>query len=119
MNQAAQAAPPQEPETKTQQQSALLSKNVRIHQRRTSVRLEPEMWNALNEIAEIEKCSIHDLCGAIHDLKEAGKSFIGMSFTGALRAFLVEYYRTFSKSSQQVSLVQQMIKEPQQERATD
>ncbi len=41
--------------------STLLSKNVRIHDRRTSVRLEPEMWDALNEIAALESCSIHDL----------------------------------------------------------
>lgn len=85
--------------------SALVSKNVRIHDRRTSVRLEPEMWSALHEIAVIEKCSIHDLCGAVHDLKDSKTSF-----TGALRVFLMEYYRTVAKANQKVSLIQQLIK---------
>lgn len=85
---------------------ALQSKNVRIHKRRTSIRLEPEMWNALNEIASIENCSIHDLCGAVHDLKEPGTSF-----TAALRVFLMEYYRAVSKKSPQVSDVQMRIKQ--------
>lgn len=85
---------------------ALQSRNVRIHDRRTSVRLEPEMWTALNEIAESEKCSIHDLCGAVHDLKEPGTSF-----TAALRVFLMEYYRAAARASPRVTQVQQRVKE--------
>lgn len=90
---------------KTPLQGALISKNVRIHDRRTSVRLEPEMWQALREVAGIEGCSIHDLCGAVHDLKEAGASF-----TAALRVFLMEYYRTVARTSQQVTSVQRQLK---------
>ncbi len=90
---------------KAAQQGALISKNVRIHQRRTSVRLEPEMWHALREVAQLEGCSIHDLCGAVHDLKEPGASF-----TAALRVFLMEYYRTAARTSQQVTTVQRQIK---------
>lgn len=90
---------------KAVQQGALVSKNVRIHERRTSVRLEPEMWHALREVAELEACSIHDLCGAVHDLKEPGASF-----TAALRVFLMEYYRTAARTSQQVTSVQRQIK---------
>jgi len=86
-------------------QGTLISKNVRIHDRRTSVRLEPEMWNALNEVALLEDCSIHDLCGAVHDLKEEGASF-----TATLRVFLMEYYRTAAKTSQQVSQIQRRLK---------
>lgn len=87
-------------------QGALVSKNVRIHDRRTSVRLEPEMWHALREVAEIEGCSIHDLCGAVYDLKEQGASF-----TAALRVFLMEYYRTAARASQQVTSVQRQLKD--------
>lgn len=89
-------------------QGALVSKNVRIHDRRTSVRLEPEMWQALREVAEIEGCTIHDLCGAVHDIKEAGASF-----TAALRVFLMEYYRTAARTSQQVTSVQRQLKTAQ------
>lgn len=91
--------------TKQLHASALLSKNVRIHERRTSVRLEPEMWRALNEIATAEGCTIHDLCGAVHDLKEPAASF-----TAALRVFLMEYYRSAAKASPQVSNIRQHLK---------
>lgn len=84
--------------------SAMLSRNVRIHNRRTSVRLEPAMWSALNEIAMAENCTIHDLCGAVHDLKDEG-----VSFTAALRVFLMEYYRTAANVSPQVSSVKKLI----------
>lgn len=88
-----------------QSSRALQSKNVRIHNRRTSVRLEPEMWAALNEIAQMENCTIHDLCGAVHDLKERGASF-----TAALRVFLMEYYRAAARASNHVTQVQKRIK---------
>lgn len=94
--------------------SALLSKNVRIHDRRTSVRLEPEMWVALNEIAAAEKCSIHDLCGAVHDLKEPATSF-----TAALRVFLMEYYRSAAKSSPHVNNIRQQLHKTQEPAVTD
>ena len=84
---------------------ALQSKNIRIHRHRTSVRLEPEMWNALNEIAGLEGCSIHDLCGAVHDLKEPGTSF-----TAALRVFMMEYYRSAARTNGQVSQIQKQVK---------
>jgi predicted DNA-binding ribbon-helix-helix protein len=83
----------------------LQSKNVRIHNKRTSVRLEPEMWDSLKEISTLERCSVHDLCGAVHDLKEPAASF-----TAALRVFLMEYYRSAAKASQHVNLVQKKIR---------
>lgn len=83
---------------------AMLSRNVRIHNRRTSVRLEPAMWAALNEIAMAENCTIHDLCGAVHDLKDEG-----VSFTASLRVFLMEYYRTAASVSPQVSSVKKLL----------
>ena len=85
--------------------STLQSKNVCIHKRRTSVRLEPEMWNALNEIALLEGCSIHDLCGAVHDMKEAGASF-----TASLRVFMMEYYRSAARVGNQVSKIQKQVR---------
>ncbi|MBU6474841.1 MAG: ribbon-helix-helix domain-containing protein [Alphaproteobacteria bacterium] len=87
--------------------STLQSKNIRIHKHRTSVRLEPEMWSALNEIAALEGCSIHDLCGAVHDLKGPGASF-----TAALRVFMMEYYRTAARSNPHVQQVQKLAKVP-------
>lgn len=74
--------------------SALISRNVCINSLRTSVRIEPELWSSLNEIAALEACSIHDLCTAIHELKSRE-----VSFTSALRVFLVEYYKTVSRTT--------------------
>lgn len=87
--------------------SGLISKNVRIHQKRTSVRLEPQMWSALKEIANIENCTIHDLCTAVNDLKNPA-----MPFTAALRVFLMEYYRSAARTSHYVMQVQRILKEP-------
>lgn len=84
---------------------SLQSKNVRIHERRTSVRLEPEMWIALNEIAAMEGCSIHDICGAVSDLKSQEASF-----TAALRVFVMEYYRSIVKAKTNVTRVQDVIR---------
>ncbi len=84
---------------------ALQSRNVRIYNRRTSVRLEPEMWSALSEIAALEGCSIHDLCGVVYDMKGPGASF-----TAALRVFMMEYYRSVYRTNDKINLAQQKIR---------
>lgn len=68
--------------------STLVSKNVTILGRRTSVRLEPEMWLALKDIARRERCSMHDICSLIHMRKNENTSL-----TAAIRVFLMLYYR--------------------------
>lgn len=68
--------------------SALISRNVTVSGRRTSVRLEPEMWGALRQIAACEGVSVHDLCTLVHGGRKEGTSF-----TAALRVFLMAYYR--------------------------
>lgn len=91
--------------TKKYLSGALQSRNVRIYNRRTSVRLEPEMWSALSEIANLEGCSIHDLCGAVYDMKGPGASF-----TAALRVFMMEYYRSVYRTNDKINLIQQKIR---------
>jgi predicted DNA-binding ribbon-helix-helix protein len=70
------------------QKSTLVSKNITILGRRTSIRLEPEMWNALKDIAAREGCSCHDICSLIHVRKNPQTSL-----TAAIRVFLLLYYR--------------------------
>lgn len=84
----------------------LISKNVRVRGRRTSVRLEPEMWDALNEVAALEGCAVNDLCSAVDEVRHPDASF-----TGALRVFLMEYFRNAAKSSRPVSLIQKKMAE--------
>ncbi len=68
--------------------TTLVSKNITVCGRRTSVRLEPEMWNALRDIAKREKCSIHDICSLI-SMRKNEKT----SLTAAIRVFLMLYFR--------------------------
>jgi len=63
-------------------------RNIRILRHRTSVRLEPVMWSALDEIASRENCSIDDICASVQQRKNPQGSF-----TAALRSFIVAYYR--------------------------
>jgi predicted DNA-binding ribbon-helix-helix protein len=72
----------QEPKT------TLVSRNITVFGRRTSVRLEPEMWTALREISAREGCSIHDICTLISLRKKENTSL-----TAAIRVFLMLYFR--------------------------
>ena len=68
--------------------STLVSRNITVSGRRTSVRLEPEMWRALKEISTRENCSIHELCTLINFRKNRRTSL-----TAAIRVFLMLYFR--------------------------
>lgn len=67
--------------------STLKTRNVLIERQRTSMRLEPEMWDALSDIAEREELSIHELCSQI------GAHRRQSNMTSAVRVFIVDYYR--------------------------
>ena len=51
--------------------TTLVSRNITVMGRRTSVRLEPEMWLALKEISIRESCSIHDICTLVSARKKS------------------------------------------------
>ena len=63
------------------------SRNVRIAGRRTSVRLEVPMWEALDHICDQEGKTINDICTAVARAQREG------GFTSALRVFILNYYR--------------------------
>ena len=69
--------------------STLVLKNITVLGKRTSIRLEPEMWRELKNIASRERCSIHDLCSLI-SLRKNAKT----SLTAAIRVFLMLYFRS-------------------------
>ena len=66
----------------------LISKNVTINGRRTSIRLEQASWEAMHDICECEDLTIHELCMLIENRRN------GASRTSAVRAFIVTYYRS-------------------------
>ena len=83
---------PETPLTKIKRaNSSLIIKNVKVYGHRTSVRLEPEMWNSLKEIAQRESSSVSDLCTTISMCKKPLSSL-----TSAIRIFIMFYYKAAS-----------------------
>jgi len=68
-------------------ENVLISKNVTINGRRTSLRLEGDIWEALGEICSRENLTVHQLCTVID------QRCYGSSRTSAIRAFIVTYFR--------------------------
>lgn len=66
----------------------LVSRNVTIGALRTSMRLEPEFWDALFEISRIEQMTLDALC--THVDAQRGSH----SRTAAMRIFATSYYMT-------------------------
>ncbi len=68
--------------------TALVSRNVTVLGKRTSIRLEVQMWSAIKEIAEREHCTVHELCSLI-----AMRRKPGLSLTASIRIFLMLYFK--------------------------
>lgn len=68
--------------------STLVNRNVFVGARRTSLRLEPAMWDALAEICRREDLTMHQLCALIDERRRAS------SLTAAIRVFIVNYFRS-------------------------
>lgn len=71
--------------------SSLVSRNITVLGKRTSIRLEPEMWRAVKDIAQREKCTIHDVCSLVSLRKKTNTSL-----TAAIRVFIMLYYKASS-----------------------
>ena len=67
--------------------STLVSRNITLQDRRTSMRLEPAMWDALDEICRREGRTIHELCTMVDRQRRESK------LTAAIRVFVMAYYR--------------------------
>lgn len=73
----------------TEKRSGLISKNITIDKKRTSVRLEADMWKALKDIALRENCSVHDICTLVNSRKKQQSSL-----TAAIRVFVMLYFKS-------------------------
>jgi len=71
--------------------SALTVRNIVVGGHRTSVRLEPVMWEALRDIARAEQVGINDLVTAIDGRRN------GLSLTAAIRVHIVDFYRSATR----------------------
>lgn len=68
--------------------TALIIRNITVCGTRTSVRLEPEMWDALADIGGREGRSLHELATLVASNKAPESSL-----ATALRVFVLAYFR--------------------------
>lgn len=78
----------------------LKSMNIMIAGRRTSMRLEPTMWDALEDIARREGLTVNGLCTLIKDRLDEqirrrgpGADNAEVTLTSAVRVFIAAYFR--------------------------
>jgi len=72
----------------THSASTSVSRNVTIAGHRTSIRLQRELWDAIEEICRRERITLHQLCSRIAENKAP------RSLTSEVRVFVVNYYRS-------------------------
>ncbi|WP_158599875.1 ribbon-helix-helix domain-containing protein [Azospirillum cavernae] len=65
----------------------MICRNLKINGRRTSLRMEQDMWDALNHVAALQGVAPAALVSEV-DLQRGEAST-----TGALRVYLLRYYR--------------------------
>ena len=71
--------------------STLISRNVTVNGHRTSIRLEPEMWDAMDEVCALQRVTMHEFCSLVERERRAS------SLTAGVRVALLGYFREASK----------------------
>ena len=66
--------------------STLINRNVTVGGRRTSMRLEPAMWEALQQVCTRESKSLNEL------VTEIDRQRSESSLTAAIRVYLLRYF---------------------------
>jgi len=84
----ASALPRRAPRKRISPSSSLVIHNVVVAGHRTSVRLEPVMWEALQEIARRQETNINQLVTEIDRRRKSS------SLTAAIRVYIVDFYRS-------------------------
>jgi predicted DNA-binding ribbon-helix-helix protein len=72
----------------SERHSALVMRNVSVRGHRTSIRLEPQIWDTLAEICRREYCTPHDVCSYAAEHRPPHGSL-----ASSLRVFIVDYFR--------------------------
>lgn len=67
--------------------SRLVSRNVRADEGRTSMRLEPELWDALEEMCRRERVAVRDV------VRRVGAKARHGGRTSAVRVEVLDYFR--------------------------
>lgn len=93
---AAKRRPPTNPEDTAPESMRAVCRNVVVGGKRTSVRMEPLLWECLGEISQREVRNINDIVTMI-DARRGDSAL-----TAALRIFILSYFRTASNSTQRL-----------------
>jgi len=67
--------------------STLVFRNVTVGSKRTSLRLEQTIWDAVAEICQRENLSLGELCGRLNERRREA------TLTAALRVYVLCYYK--------------------------
>jgi predicted DNA-binding ribbon-helix-helix protein len=73
--------------------TTLRSRNIIVDTHRTSMRLEPEMWEGLTDIARRERITINELCSRVNARRRQS------SLTSAIRVYILAYYRQLAATT--------------------
>ncbi|MCB1782809.1 MAG: ribbon-helix-helix domain-containing protein [Alphaproteobacteria bacterium] len=74
----------------------LKKRNIKINGMRTSVRLEPQVWEILHDVAHEIGCDVNRLCEFIFERKSEESSL-----SSAIRVFLISYLNIKCKKDKQ------------------
>jgi predicted DNA-binding ribbon-helix-helix protein len=75
----------------------LVIRNIVVAGRRTSVRLEPVMWEALLEIARQQETNVNQLVTEIDRQRNSS------SLTAAIRVYIVDFYRSAASQAERAT----------------
>lgn len=68
--------------------ASLVGRNIVVNGRRTSMRIESVLWDAMTMVCNREELTVSELCSRIEKIK--GQD---INLTAAVRTFLVAYFR--------------------------
>lgn len=94
---AAKRRPPTNPEDTAPDSMRAVCRNVVVAGARTSVRMEPLLWDCLAEIGQRESHTLNDIATMI-DARRGDSAL-----TAALRIFILSYFRTASDAAPRLS----------------
>lgn len=76
--------------------SKLKKRNIHVGDKKTSVTLEPLVWELLHNIADDQNFSVHELCTFINDRKNKEASL-----ASAMRVFVMAYMKIQIKANEE------------------
>ena len=71
----------------------LISRNIVVDGRRTSIRLEAAAWDAIEDICRLEGIDLNQLCTIIEARRTNG------SRTSAVRSYIISYFHQLALSA--------------------